>query len=369
MKRYEFIDALRGFALIGVIIVNAGTINSPFWMESSDFAFKSFPLDFFVTKWSLLFLVEKFYPIFALLFGLSAALMLGRGSDKIFLKRLFFLAIFGFLHITLFFWGDVLALYALMGVLLWAMSKLDRRGILIGACILLLATVIMNGLIQLLGLPEDDYSDLMLSPYATGSFVEIVQQRLSDYYEWYFWGFFQTESLMAAFDYGIYYTELLAFMFLGSWMGHYKRHFSEFPRHIPLLIKAALVSFAGVCVFQVARHFSPEWMDVFSPLEKIFFVALYSSIFCLFYLKCLGANWQRAFSSVGRMTLSWYLGFSVLMSFLLHGNGLGYYGSIGPAWCMGVAIFWLILCFLVSPLWLKKFPQGPVERFWRGLAS
>ena len=74
MQRYAILDALRGFALIGVVIVNAATINSPFWMDTSDFAFKSMPLDFLLTKFSFMFLVEKFYPIFALLFGLSAAL-------------------------------------------------------------------------------------------------------------------------------------------------------------------------------------------------------------------------------------------------------------------------------------------------------
>ena len=372
MNRYELIDALRGFALIGVIIVNAGTINGPFWMDGSDFAFKTSPFDFFVSKWSFIFLVEKFYPIFAMLFGLSATLMLSKDlsrSDKVFLKRLVFLAIFGFLHITFFFWGDVLVIYALMGMVLFAISKLGRRGVLVASCILLLATLIMNGFIQLLGLPEDDYSDLMLSPYATASFVEIVSQRLSDYYEWYFWGFFQTESLMAAFDYAVYYTELLAWMLLGSWIGYYKRHFSECHRHIPFLLKTALGSFVIVWVFQVAGYFSPEWMEVFSPLEKILFAVLYSSVFCLFYLKLLRENWQRVFSSVGRMTLSWYLGFSVLMSFLLHGNGLGYYGSIGPSLSIGIAILWLVLCFLISPLWLKRFTQGPMERLWRWLAS
>ena len=65
-------------ALIGVVIVNAGTINGPFWMDTFDFAFQTSDSDSLVTRLSFTFLVEKFYPLFALLFGISASLILNR---------------------------------------------------------------------------------------------------------------------------------------------------------------------------------------------------------------------------------------------------------------------------------------------------
>ncbi|MCY4321755.1 MAG: DUF418 domain-containing protein [Bdellovibrionaceae bacterium] len=370
-KRYNILDALRGFALVGVTLVNAGTINSPFWMDTSDFAFKSTPIDFFLTEFIFMVFIQKSYPIFAFLFGLSAALMLERipyNPNKTFLKRLFFLAIFGLLQVTFFYWGDILFVYALLGFALVALLKLGRKGIFFSACILLVTTFILRAIIYALGLPEYEYSDLLITPYATGSFLQILAERFSNYYDWFYWGFFQTENLAMWLYYAVYYIELFLFMNIGAYFIFYKDYFTSIDKYVGLFLKVALFSFIGILLFHIANSFSLDWINVLSSIKSILFICLYSSLFCLFYLK-MGMVLQKAFSSFGRMALTWYLGFNALMSFILYGTGLGLYGSVGPSFVIGIGFVFLLFAFFVSPLWLNKFQQGPLEKFWRTLYS
>ena len=365
-QRYQILDALRGFALIGVIIVNAGTINGPFWMDTFDFAFQTSALDSLVTRWSFIFFVEKFYPLFVFLFGLSASLMMtyrkSLSQTLSFFKRLLWLAVFGFLHIVLFFWGDVLLIYALLGVILLPVSKLGHRKIFMMALGLFFLTIIVNIVVPRTGLPE--HGDLMVSLYGQGTFFEIMKQRLSDYYEWYYWGIFQ--GLIHTLDYGLYYGELLAFMMLGFAMGKYKDYFNNAHLYKHLFLKTILLSSLGICLLKYGEFLSFEWISVFSSIEKLLFTFLYLSGFCCLYLK-MGTTLRKLCSSAGRMTLTWYLTFSALMSFVLHGYGLGLYGKVGPSVVVGWGLVYLAICFSVSPFWLRKFGQGPIEKVWRTL--
>ena len=371
-ERYHILDALRGFALIGVIIVNAATINGPFWMDSSDFAFQTSSLDSLITKFSFIFLVERFYPLFTLIFGLSASLMIKKlynnslSVNEYFLKRTCLIAILGLLHVLLFFWGDILFVFASLGAILLVISKLHHKKIIFITFTLFSLVIVCHLLSYFLGLPEYNYNDLMITIYGSGSFLEITKQRLSDYYEWYYWGFFQTENTSYILDYGVYYIELLAFMTLGFTIGKYKEYFNKMNLYSYPLLKIIFYSFVGIFLIYCGKFLSIEWIKIFSPIEKILFVFLYSSGFCLLYSK-MKTSLRKSFSSVGRMTLTWYLFFSVLMSFVLYGYGLGLYGKIGPSAVIGIGILYLLMIFSLSPIWLQKFREGPIETICKNI--
>ena len=122
--REHAIDALRGFALLGILMVNAGSFASTYFgVGVSDPAF-SRPVDHAV-RWLVSFFFEtKFYLLFSMLFGYSFALQMdaarrtGSAFVPRFLRRLLGLLLLGLVHAWLLFAGDILVTYALLGVLL-----------------------------------------------------------------------------------------------------------------------------------------------------------------------------------------------------------------------------------------------------------
>lgn len=124
-QRHEVIDALRGFALIGVCMVNLASLTLYDFLDAS--AKKSLPTSGFdaiavpVVEW----LVNvKFITIFSLLFGLGFALQMQRAASNgvagwwQYLKRMLVLIIIGWIHAWFVWWGDILLTYAVVGLLL-----------------------------------------------------------------------------------------------------------------------------------------------------------------------------------------------------------------------------------------------------------
>ncbi|RYF67593.1 MAG: DUF418 domain-containing protein, partial [Comamonadaceae bacterium] len=130
-ERLAQVDALRGFALFGILVVNGHMMASPYYAQGlADPAFSG-PLDLAV-RWLVAFVFEaKFYLLFSFLFGysftlqLSAAERSGAAFVPRVLRRLGGLAVLGVAHAVLFYPGDILLAYALLGLLLVAWRHLD----------------------------------------------------------------------------------------------------------------------------------------------------------------------------------------------------------------------------------------------------
>ena len=122
--RLQQVDALRGFALFGILVVNIGVFASPYYGSGVvDPAFGR-PLDL-AASWVFGLLFEtKFYLLFSFLFGYSFTLQMAaaeRGQAAFlprFLRRLAGLAALGAAHAVLFYHGDILLTYAILGLLL-----------------------------------------------------------------------------------------------------------------------------------------------------------------------------------------------------------------------------------------------------------
>ncbi len=142
LKRIEIVDALRGFALAGIVIVHMveNYVAAPVpegAMEASHLGF----LDYLVDGFIFLFLRGKFFALFSFLFGLSFFIQMDKAQQKglnfegRFLWRLLVLLVIGYVH-SLFYRGDILTIYALLGILLIPFYKLNNRWVL-GICTLL----------------------------------------------------------------------------------------------------------------------------------------------------------------------------------------------------------------------------------------
>lgn len=129
--RLAHVDALRGFALFGILVVNIGVFASPFYANGiTDPAF-SRPWDL-AMRWLVAWLFEtKFYLLFSFLFGYSFTLQMsaaergGAAFGPRFLRRLLGLALLGLAHAVLFYQGDILLTYAALGVVLMACRRMD----------------------------------------------------------------------------------------------------------------------------------------------------------------------------------------------------------------------------------------------------
>lgn len=143
-QRIVAIDALRGVAVLGILVMNIYAFAMPYQAYSN-------PLLYGGTEWhnlAIWFVThalfdQKFMTIFSLLFGAGIVIMqqsaAARGSNfrALFKRRQFWLAVIGALHGYLFWIGDILFHYALIGLLVAACVRWTTRSLIVWGCVLL----------------------------------------------------------------------------------------------------------------------------------------------------------------------------------------------------------------------------------------
>ncbi len=365
-------DELRGFALLGIILVNAPFIG----LSISGFVRPEHTslLDR-VAEFIVVALFQgKFYLLFSFLFGYSAHLILGKGGRTgAFVMRLIGLAVLGCLHALLFFVGDILLSYAFLGFFLIFAQRWSNRRLIVAAGTatgFALLWMVALALIML----DPLYADLAAEPdtfmaydaaMKTGSFVTTVIARFEVWPDVLFalgtlnWGF------------------ALACFFLGMLAGRYRLLAAPDPQArlwrwarrlgliigLPLnLLSAWLVSGPG-SVGGVGIDAS-SMIGVFigfcaAPLLSVAYVGLFvwvrvrfSAVFALF-------------RTAGRMSLTLYIGESVLLALLFCGWGAGLFGTLGAAAVLLAAVAVWALLEVLAKIWLRCAEQGPLEALLR----
>ena len=158
-ERHAILDVLRGLALLGIAIANFPEF-SLYSFLPTDVA-KSMPtdgIDRIVHYLQYIFIDGKFYTIFSLLFGTGFSIIIAnatrRGADgfRIFYRRMFVLLLIGFLHLMFLWSGDILILYALLGMLLPLFRNVLNRTLLVWAFVLMLIPVAVEFIVELPGI-------------------------------------------------------------------------------------------------------------------------------------------------------------------------------------------------------------------------
>ena len=373
IQRQAFPDQLRGLALLGIIVVNA-----PF-LAISGFGYSNASL---ATVWdaTVAFLVTmlatgKFYVIFSFLFGYSALFILKDGSAvnrRVYRRRLIALLILGIAHVVLFFVGDILVTYALLGFALLLFFKRSDRALWITALIAwLVAACWVIGLAVLLAVvtalfPEVDTGELTeLGGYdaamADGTFWQGIVERVQ-LYPTALIGVLLGQGILA---FGIFCLGLLAarHRFLGRlddfrvWF----RRMAIWGLAIGLPLQFAFTWFIvgpGVIDLPAAdplRQLASAFHFVTGPVLSAGYVG------ALALLTMRHPRALHVFASPGRASLTIYLGESVLLSIIFCGWGFGLFGALGAAAVTAIAIgCWAVLAIAMT-LWLRKFSQGPLE--------
>lgn len=157
-QRHVILDALRGFALLGICMANYPEFSLYSFLESAPKSmFPTAGIDT-VMQWILYILIDgKFYTIFSLLFGIGFSIILennrkrGANGILIFYRRMFFLLLIGFAHLILIWSGDILMLYAAVGMTLPLFLRCKDKTLLLWALIFLAVPVIIDYVCQFTG--------------------------------------------------------------------------------------------------------------------------------------------------------------------------------------------------------------------------
>jgi len=392
-ERIDLIDAVRGFALLGILMVNMPYMYEPMTAILLG-ARPDASLDDIIAKSFIMFFFEgKFYVIFSMLFGFGFFIFLSKGKDygnnilPVFSRRLFFLFLFGVAHIVLLWAGDILLYYALFGfVLILFRNASDKKIVKWLLGLTLLPTILLTIMTSLVVLfsqipevkPEIDAqfreNTLVISElveratlvYSTAGFAEIIAVRIEEFL-----------SLLSGSLF--FFCPLILAMFLFGLLIARRGIVANYPNYLPLFRKLFWWSLAlGLItntLYLIASRYAVQsipdgWSLLFMTMHTFGGLSLglcYVSGIAILYIWGRGGFFTRYFAPIGRMALTNYLLQSILGAALFHSYGLGLYGKVA-VW-QGIVLTILIFAGQVffSRWWFTHFQFGPFEWLWRSL--
>jgi uncharacterized protein len=361
-KRQTLPDQLRGFALLGIIVVNMPFLavsNIGIWeMQLSNLSDK-------VVAFLIMALAQgKFYLLFAFLFGYSLTLILksrSTNSIKKYLRRLVGLALLGAGHAYLFFIGDILMSYALLGIVLLLFIGRSMRTVLFASVFSYLIGLVLLTLVffETRG-TESSAGGFISNPDAldkalTGSFLDSVVGRANAI----------PEALLVQLF--INWFPAMSMFLLGLAAGRIGL-LSDPTKNKTLWRKCVIV---GVFVGLPAGIASAWLALVPEDPNGVYGIAGVVVGFALApalsagYVGAIALLSHRRFMSytepAGRMSLTGYLGESILLAAIFCGWGLGLFGLLSLTQALIVALGVWIALELFAKLWLRNFAYGPFE--------
>lgn len=369
-ERVHFLDIVRGFAMLGIIIVNYFLIVDSvkgFDMASVDILHN-------LVSW---FAEGKFVTLFSFLFGVGFMIFMDRAAQrfenptKLFARRLSILLGFGVLHITFVWVGDILAFYAVTGFLLLAFYKHTPVIILrwiIALIVIQFLTPVFTMLYNVINTAAPDMSnfgEFALSSHNSGLiYLESIGARWADMVIMVATSFSTVYSMFIMFLLGVYFVKMNYFKNMEEKKRIWKR--------IWIISMIAFLITQSSILLELAIPFENMlWMEISSILAKN--GNLSGSMFYMSTLAMLFIHVPQLrgvlmiFTKVGRMSLTCYLLHTIIGATLFLSYGFGLANHIQPTgtFMIGLAVYVVLVIF--STMWLKRFKNGPMEFVWRKL--
>lgn len=385
-ERYIILDALRGFALLGICMANFPEFSLYTFLKPEAAAtFPSAGMDS-ITRYLLYVFVDgKFYTLFSLLFGIGFSIIISNATRKgangfrIFYRRMFLLACIGFLHLMFIWSGDILMLYALLGMLLPLFRHASDRTLLAWAAALLFIPVGIDLACELCSIypaqPVVSLQQYYCARYGITSDNFAYWLRDAQDYQAVF-QFLVQGALVRVQEFidGNRYFKVMGLFLIGFYIGRQKIYASLEERKAWLLGLCRYGLLIGLPLSLVyawsCQNGHPWGLTVHSLLYLLSVYPTgfaYAAGLCLLYLQWKkGALWQPL-AAPGRMALTCYISQSVIGMFLFYGIGLGWGAETSllhtEGIVLGVYLFQVLFCLG----WLKFFRFGPLEWIWRML--
>ncbi|MBY0565276.1 MAG: DUF418 domain-containing protein [Hyphomonadaceae bacterium] len=384
-ERIQSLDVMRGLAVLGILAVNAAYFAAPWQTGINPLAPPLAVTEATLWSWFVMhvFFELKFITLFSMLFGASIFMLGGERSDKergaVLRRRLSWLLVFGLIHATLIWYGDILVSYALTGFLVLLARSWRPRTLLIVGVLLFVLSIGLQSLFA-----------VFLPFIPAGKLAEIEAQIWSLTPE-------ELQRVVAAYQGGVVSATQENF---GTWLQFLMSAL------VGLVLRTAGVMMIGMALFKMgflsAR--SPSWVylimvalgalalaligyqawlnwltgfdfahmqgsGLFANLALSLFASLgYASLIAL--LVKGGASLVTApLAAVGRMAFTNYIAQSLIMTTIFWGGrGFGLFGEVDrpTLWAIVLAVWAVQLIW--SPLWLSRFSMGPLEWVWRRLS-
>ncbi|RIV18002.1 DUF418 domain-containing protein [Fibrisoma montanum] len=389
VTRIQVVDALRGFALLGILLVHVSV-----WFDGGPLPGSVYQINAqgvvnnIVQTIVGIFFSGKFYTFFSFLFGLSFALMMTRSSesDGTFLRRfawrLVVLGAIGFGH-HLHWRGDILSIYAMLGFPLLLFRNVPQRWVLTVAVLLILNVPAQIRTIynENVAAPatkaqtdqrQKEFDKTVEANYRVikqGSYPEVVGVNLRE---------FETK-MNFQFDSGrIYIT--LGFFLLGLYAGRRRlfQHLSDnrtFFRNVTRSTGFGVLGIIVLFVIAISIYGNNSQPPKLVGYLFNFLFGLGEGSLTVFYIAGLTllfqkVAWQRVVSPlalIGKMALTNYVLQSVIGTLIFYGYGFGLIGEIPSAVAITLTIPIFLAQVLFSRWWLSRFQYGPLEWAWRSL--
>lgn len=397
--RIASIDAVRGFAVCGILLMNIVSMGMPgyAYIDPSYWG-RPDQADFAVWAINYVFADGKMRALFTMLFGASMLLIIegaaakpeGRSPAEIHYRRLFWLFVFGMIHAWFFWYGDILTSYAIAGAIAFPLWRWRTRSLALLAALLLLMQgglnlahhAQLNALRTAATAPsatpkqraEWEKTIRAAVPDATaaqaeyrgyrGDYVDALNARVP------MATMFQTTLLW------IGMPELLGFLALGMvlfrtgfFAGRWRRR-----GYLAIITLGYLVA-VPLMIPVAHRVMAADWDPVLLPLTDTIslalrsFIALAHASVVILLVRSRHLRWLVSrLEAAGRMAFSNYLGTTLVTTTIFYGYGFSLFGELSRAELyLVVALVWLLILVWSRP-WLARFDYGPLEWLWRRLA-
>lgn len=385
-ERIVALDVLRGFAVLGILIINVQLFSMVDEQLNYPLVHGYFTgVDRWIWTASHILAQGKFISIFSMLFGAGIVLMSeraesrGRTSFSLHLRRMLGLLAIGLFHAYVLWDGDVLVTYAMCGVVVYFLRNAKPERLLVGGFFLILIPAVRiafdSAIIELDSGATRSWLEPLITPdpesiaweveIFRGPWIEQMPLRASRSFEMQTYQFKWFTSWLLG---GLMLIGMALFR-LGILTGRRTARFYASFGAVGFALGIALITFGLV------RMEASGWDPIY--------VAYAGSLFNYWGAVAVAMGWIGAvmfvvrmglarsltarLAAVGRMALTNYLVQTVIGTLIFYGHGLGLFGSVGRVGQMTVVLGVWTLQLIYSQPYLDRFRFGPVEWLWRSL--
>lgn len=384
-QRIVSLDLLRGVAVLGILWMNIQSFSAPLASYANPSAYGDLAgVNFYAWAIANVFAELKFVTLFSILFGAGIVIFYNRASEKgvdaqaLNTRRMHWLLVFGLVHGYFIWYGDILFVYAVCGLIAVKFVDASIKRLLVSAALMFMVPVLLIYLLSLLmAIGDEQLMAELASDWAPSD--ALLQQEITAFKS--SWVDARLASIPTAITFQsagllMYGWRALACMLIG--IALFRTGFITASMNIRTYKLVALIalplglSLSTWGVMQnIAHDFSIEFSTGLGVLFNYFgsvatTIAYISAVMLLCKSQAL-AGVKSALTNVGRMAFTNYIMQSLICTFIFYGYGLNYFAELSRIECLAVVVIvWFIQLFY-STLWLSHFKQGPLEQFWRYL--
>ncbi|MDR4943321.1 MULTISPECIES: DUF418 domain-containing protein [Bacillus] len=370
--RIHSLDILRGIAILCILFANLPTMMGLDTFNQAGYSGIDKVIRFLVD----LFIQSKFYTIFAFLFGVGFYIFMknieakGYPMYKLFIRRLCILLVFGLLHFTFLWYGDILHAYAIAGFILLFFYKRSTKLIFIAGCSFLMVSYILHIFLFLRvssSIPEvPTYYQYMFTGNTTNHTVNLFTHYLYQVKARLFFLMIEEPQQLLI---GI--PEYIGLFLIGLWAGK-----KDIFKRVPELIKhITFLQWSSLCIpcllsCPIIYYFIKT--DVYYSYDIQLWILFGGKILAIFYICTLlrvcenkkYIEWLYPFMNVGKYALTNYISQSILTLLILSWS----LKDISHVYYWKLCIFGILIIFvqiIFSKILSKHFCYGPIEWVWR----